>query len=99
MLGGVQFETGGVGPVPYLNILGGTSQKKHPVDEGGVQRSRGKCQVSSLSCALLYTSFIKDIGPYRGRIGACRIATLRVGSGRKSTGDQFSYTVNLKLIT
>ena len=31
MLGGVQFETGGVGPVPYLNILGGTSQKKHPV--------------------------------------------------------------------
>ena len=38
-------------------------------------------------------------GPYRGRIGACRIATLRVGSGRKSTGDQFSYTVKLKLIT
>ena len=32
MLGGVQFETRGVGPVPYLNILGGTSQKKHPVD-------------------------------------------------------------------
>ena len=31
MLGGVQFETGGVGPVPYLNILGGTSQKNHPV--------------------------------------------------------------------
>ena len=31
MLGGVQFETGGLGPVPYLNILGGTSQKNHPV--------------------------------------------------------------------
>ena len=27
MLGGVQPETGGLGPVPYLNILGGTSQK------------------------------------------------------------------------
>ena len=27
MLGGVQFETEGLGPVPYLNILGGTSQK------------------------------------------------------------------------
>ena len=35
MLGGVQFETGGVGPVPYLNILGGTSQKKHPVYGAG----------------------------------------------------------------
>ena len=39
--GGVQFETGG--PVPYLNILGGTSQKNHPV--GGVlQPRRGSLQ-------------------------------------------------------
>ena len=28
--GGVQFENWGVGPVPYLNILGG-AVKKHPV--------------------------------------------------------------------
>ena len=39
MLGGVQFETGGVGPVPYLNILGGTSQKKHPVE--AVEKKHG----------------------------------------------------------
>ena len=31
MLGGDQFKTGGLGPVPYLNILGGTSKKNHPV--------------------------------------------------------------------
>ena len=31
MLGGVQSKCWGVGPVPYLNFFGGTSQKKHPV--------------------------------------------------------------------
>ena len=30
--GGVQFETGGTGPVQYLNILEGTSKKKNPVE-------------------------------------------------------------------
>ena len=29
--GGDQCEISGVGPVPYLNIFGGTSQKNHPV--------------------------------------------------------------------
>ena len=41
MLGGVQFETGGVGPVPYLNILGGTSQKNHPVGQAIVPTEFG----------------------------------------------------------
>ena len=44
MLGGDQSETGGVGPVPYLNILGGTSQKKHPVV--GLKKSRRSLKIN-----------------------------------------------------
>ena len=38
MLGGVQFETGGVGPVPYLNIL----ICSHLLGGGPVSKSRCK---------------------------------------------------------
>ena len=48
MLGGVQFETGGLGPVPYLNILGGTSQKNHPVDPEQLKSNKQTNNMESL---------------------------------------------------